>query len=732
MNSPSTLIQVALLTSTQKSWSYLPPLDTTIACCIKVGMRVRVPFRAGEKIGIVVDIQQVSTLPPYVLKTILDVIDKKPLFSPHLLSLCTWTSQYYHYPLGNVLFSAIPKMLRDGKPGEFESVRHWQKSQTCSNEQSLARSPKQFSLLSHFDKTLSLSDDNIKALGYSLQLAKNLAKNGFLDIYYQQQKPGLLHTKKKPIDIVPNQEQTTAIETIGKNLNRFQPFLLDGVTGSGKTQVYIKVIEKIMKKGLQALILVPEIGLTQQTVDRFNAVFDVPIAILHSGLSERERLNAWLMAHFGEAKIIFGTRSAIFSSLPKLGLIIIDEEHDSSYKQQEKCRYCARDLAIVRAKKANIPIILGSATPSLESFIHAKSHYFEHLILSSRPKASSSTHYQLVDMRHLPSDKIISPTLKKAIHKHLSNHNQVLLFLNRRGFAPVLMCYQCGWSAKCTRCDSHLTLHKKNQQLNCHHCQSGQCAPTICPDCQHQTLHPLGAGTQRIEEEVNFLFPDVTKMRIDKDTSSAKGTLNENLSTIHALDAKLLIGTQMLSKGHHFPHVTLVGILNADNGLYSVDFRAIERLGQLIIQVSGRAGRAEKPGEVLIQTHYPENPLLQMLTKKSYAHFANHLLKERNQSQLPPYTYHAIIRAQAYDKSKVNTFLSQLKSSLLHHKQTLLGPIPAPMEKRLGRFRAQLLIQSDNRRQLQTLLKEARQNILSLPSKNTVKYSLDVDPIDLY
>lgn len=494
------------------------------------------------------------------------------------------------------------------------------------------------------------------------------------------------------------------------------------------------IIDQVIDANKQALVLVPEIGLTPQLIKRFEDHFRKTPTVLHSGLSDRERLHAWLMAKNGAASIVIGTRSAVFTPLKSPGIIIIDEEHDASFKQQDGFRYHARQVAIVRAQRADIPILLGSATPSLESLYNVKTGRYRHLHLPERAASAAHPAIKLLDVRHQKMDNNLSAPLLRAIARHLSMGNQVLVFLNRRGYAPTLICHDCGWVARCNRCDAHMILHRGKQQLRCHHCDAQRELDTQCPECNCHDLKPLGHGTERVEEALKEHFPATEIIRIDRDTTRRKGTLETIMNGAVEGQNQILVGTQMLAKGHHLPNVTLVAILDADQGLFGIDFRAAEQLGQLIIQVAGRAGRADKRGEVLIQTHHPDNPFFTALLDHDYSSFAWDLLEERRIAQLPPYSHLVLLRAEAATPEAPLDFLRETRvlAEAQHRDEVrFLGPVAAPMERRAGRYRCHLLIQSDSRRALHNLLNTWVSQIESLPASRKVRWNLDVDPLDL-
>ncbi|OGT56923.1 MAG: hypothetical protein A3F43_04340 [Gammaproteobacteria bacterium RIFCSPHIGHO2_12_FULL_42_10] len=527
-----------------------------------------------------------------------------------------------------------------------------------------------------------------------------------------------------------NAMQLKAAQAILK-AQSFRVFLLDGVTGSGKTAVYIHVIQQIIAEGKQALILVPEISLTPQIIERFQTHFQVPINMLHSGLPPRERFLAWQAARSGMARIVIGTRSAIFAPFNNLGLIVVDEEHDASFKQQDRFRYHARDLAIVRGKINQAPVILGSATPSLESLHNANRDRYTYLALPERAGLAVMPSYQVVDLRQGIPKEGLSQNLLLSMRTHLANQNQVMLFLNRRGFAPVLYCTSCGWIAECKHCDSRLVYHQKSACLQCHYCNNKRAIPTQCEKCHQETLLPLGLGTERLEKTLAKHFPDVPIIRVDRDNTKRRGATETLITAAHQCKTAILLGTQMLAKGHHFPNVTLVGIIDADSGLFSADFRATEQMGQLIVQVAGRAGREEKKGTVIIQTRYPEHILLQTLIQHGYTLFTKHLLTERAAATHPPFSFTALIRAEARTADIADAFLEAVKQlKMLDATQiTLLGPVSALLAKRRGMYCQQLLVRANHRQTMQQFLKGIRKQIDDIARDHAIRWVIDVDPV---
>jgi len=525
-----------------------------------------------------------------------------------------------------------------------------------------------------------------------------------------------------------NEAQQQAVKIVEKSFDKFKPFLLEGVTGSGKTEVYLQLISKIIENGKQALVLVPEINLTPQTVERFQKRFDVPIATIHSNIAKIKRLNAWQMVKDGVSKIVIGTRSAVWTPMLNLGLIIVDEEHDSSYKQQSNLLYSGRDVAIRRAQLHDIPVILGTATPSFESIYNAHQNKYQLVSLPKRAGVAKPPSFRIIDMKQYQGFEQLSPPLRQAIAQRLDQKEQILIYLNRRGFSPSLMCYACGWIAMCFRCSARLTVHAETPLLHCHHCGSKQKVPQHCPDCQSAQIRPIGFGTERIEQALEKYFPQARILRIDSDSTRRKNAMTDFLTQIHNGDADMLVGTQMLAKGHHFPKVTLVGVINADSGLFSADFRASERLAQGLIQVAGRAGREEAHGEVIVQTYHPEHPLLVTLLRDGYRKFSELALQERQSVGLPPYQFMGLLRAECKTQTELHDFLQKSRDQAEQFTDfpvQIFGPINAPLAKRAQLFRGQLLLQTPQRRVLHALLNRW---LLQLPKK--IHWTLDIDPLD--
>lgn len=702
-----------------------------------IGARIRVPFGRRELIGVIVGVTETPESPLDKIKPARQLIDEHSLFPPQLMQLLTWAAQYYHYPIGEVFSTALPTLLRQGED-LYDNPIHWRLTALGLQitVEALSRSAKQqaawLALEPH--QQHGISEDFLKRVQVERATLQALANKGFAEEFGQQAiQTGTPQLKYAESPLVANESQTTAIHAITEHLGQFKSFLLDGVTGSGKTEVYLQSIASCLAQHKQALVLVPEIGLTPQTVARFRARFAVEIVMLHSGLTDRERLRAWRRAYLGHAAIVIGTRSTLFTPMPHLGLIIVDEEHDLSFKQQEGFRYNARDLAILRAQLANCPVVLGSATPSLESLANAKQGRYQHLFLKERAANVSQPTIKLIDLRGQKLQAGLTSALKEAIATRLKKDEQVIIFLNRRGFAPVLLCHDCGWQAKCPRCDAKITLHRNPVRLHCHHCGFSQQPPNHCPECKSTELKAIGAGTVRVEETLQELFPKAAIHRIDRDSTQRKDSWHNLYADIENNKAAILVGTQMLAKGHHFPNVTLVALLEADSGLFGADFRASERVSQLITQVAGRAGRAHKAGLVLLQSHQPEHPLLQQLLSSGYQGFAELALAEREMIGMPPYGYLALVRAEAHYPEVALNFLTEAMSrgQVLDNAPEFWGPIPAPMEKKAGIFRAHLLLKSKQRSRLQQFLKHWLTIVNGLPEAKRLRWHIDVDPQEL-
>lgn len=677
------ILKIAIAAPMHQYFEYIAPTNFPLIE-LKKGLRVLVPFGNKEKIGFLMEVSEESVWPKAQLKQALAILDEVPLLPDSIQRLLEWTSRYYHCPIGEVFANAMPNALRTRKDAK-----------------------KLKNLVKKWTEEIDKEDEITLDAKNNLNLSEQIRLNS-----HQQQ----------------------AIKSIVNSLDKFQTFLLNGVTGSGKTEVYLEVIQAVLERGKQALVLVPEIGLTPQMLARFRNRFSVPLVLFHSKLTDKQRLENWLLAKSGKAFIILGTRSALFTPLLHPGVIIIDEEHDNSFKQQTGLRYHARDLALVRGRLEHIPVVLGSATASLESIFNVKQNRYQILHLPERAGSAIQPTFHFIDLRHQKLDQGFSPALLQTMEKHLQNQGQVLLFLNRRGFSPVIICHDCGWTADCQRCEQKMNFHRNPPHLQCHYCGYRRPLDVCCPKCQGKQLIALGQGTQRLEQTLQKCFPDVGIVRIDRDTTQRKGSFDKLLKNIHEGESQILIGTQMLAKGHHFPNVTLVGILEADSGLFSADFRALERTGQLLTQVAGRSGRADKPGEVWIQTYHPEHTLLNHLLERGYLSFSDILLQERQTSQLPPYSYLALMHAEALSSAYPFNFLNEVKNQAesVGKEISILGPVPSLLPRRAGYYRCQLLLQAKRRNALQNLLEQIIKPISLLASSRRVRWSLDVDPIELF
>ncbi|KAA6208480.1 primosomal protein N' [Avibacterium paragallinarum] len=725
------LVRVALAVPLFQFFDYLLPEEMQPVR----GGRVLVPFGRQQRVGIVVDFPAQSEVASEQLKPICQVLDEENLFNEPLWQLIHWAANYYQAPLGEALFQALPVKLRQGESAvenDRTFLRITPQGEQALRENLLKRAKKQQEAL----QLLAQSSQEKGQTPFASNIWHSLKEKGYVEEYEQANLIRPWQALEQPIVNEENKHRLNKEQALalGRILfhQGFAVWLIDGVTGSGKTEIYLQTIEETLKKGQQVLVLVPEIGLTPQTVQRFQARFNVEIDVLHSNLNDTQRLRAWQRAKSGQSAVVIGTRSALFTQFSNLGLLVIDEEHDGSFKQQEGWRYHARDLAVVYAKLLNIPILLGSATPSLESLNNVKLGKYQHLILQKRAGNSTALQQFVIDLKHQRIQNGLSDALANKMQEHLQQGNQVLLFLNRRGFAPVLFCHECGWIATCQHCEKPYTYHQHQRVLRCHHCSSQKSIPMQCGHCGSTHLMTTGLGTEQLEETLKQRFPDYVVTRIDRDSTARKGTLEKHLQDIQQGKSQILIGTQMLAKGHHFPNVTLVGLLNVDNALFSLDFRAEERLAQLYVQVAGRAGRSEKHGQVVLQTHYPDHPLLRSLLKEGYGEFAQQALHLREQMGLPPYSSQALFRTQSRHSEQAEQFLQQIAATLQHlsiEGLQIYGPMPAPFSKKAGAYRWQLLVQHSSRAVLHQALSQFQAN---MPQKShQVRWILDVDPLDL-
>jgi primosomal protein N' (replication factor Y) len=711
----------------RRSFDYLPAPDTTPP---QPGERVRVPFGRQRTIGIVAAHAESSELPRAQLKSVTEAVDTTPLWDELTFGVLRWAADYYHHPLGDVLFGALPRMLREGAAASREETV-WRISEAGRSALAAgARLGRRQRALVETVGEGSTTAAAIAAAGLGAAL-RALAARGWLESSLRRPTPPPPGAGRAgPVLTV---DQSAAVSAIGSALGTFGVFLLHGVTGSGKTEVYLRVIERVLQAGHGALVLVPEIALTPQLVGRFRERLAAPVIALHSSLADGARLEAWRAARAGSAPVVIGTRSAVFTPMPSLGLVVVDEEHDGSYKQQEGFRYSGRDLAVMRAQRAGIPAILGSATPSLESISNAAAGRYVRLSLPERTGRAGKPRVTVVDLRVNPARDGLSPPASAAIERHLADRGQVLVFLNRRGYAPTLFCTGCGWIAPCKACDARLTVHLSRARLACHHCGAEAPMPFACPQCANE-LAPVGEGTERVETALTQRFPAAPLVRIDRDVIRRRGDMEAALASVADGRSRILLGTQMLTKGHDFPDVTLVVVLAADQGLFGADFRASERLAQQIVQVAGRAGRGDRPGEVLIQTSYPEHPLLKCLITAGYEGFAALALEERRAAGWPPYAHLALLRADAPARPEVNAFLEDAVAAAPAARRTgirIFGPAPAALARRAGRHRAQLLVESSSRGALQAFLSGWVEAVGALKPPRQLRWSLDVDPAEV-
>ena len=725
-------LRIALPVPLPQTFDYLPPPGSPAPDTGDAGRRIKVPFGNRELVGMVEGIGTVQD--PATLREALHWLDGPPLLGGELYASLRWLARYAHAPLGEVVATALPAPLRRGEP--LPDTQEWGWELTAAGREGLSRlragsRPRRLAELLGdgplAEDALAARMDDWRGAGRAL-LKRGFAQRVALAVApaVAQPLPGL----------DPNPQQQTAIAAITA-ADGFQPFLLDGVTGSGKTEVYLQAIARCLAQGRQALVLVPEIGLTPQMLARFRGRLGIAVHALHSGLNDNERARVWAAAARGQARVIVGTRSAVFTPLPQAGLLIVDEEHDGSYKQQDGIRYHARDFALVRGKALDVPVVLGSATPSLESLHNARAGRYTHLRLQQRAGDARPPAVRVFDVRKRPLQDGLSPEVLAGIEQHLRAGNQVLVFKNRRGYAPVLLCHDCGWTAPCSRCSTPLhttpmTVHGAGRRLQCHHCGARAPVPLACPDCASLALQPQGIGTERLEERLLQLFPDFPVLRIDRGTTARRDALEQTLATLGAQPG-ILVGTQILAKGHDLPRLTLVVVVGIDEGLFSADFRASEKLAQQLIQVAGRAGRADRPGEVWLQTHHPDNALLHTLVNGGYHAFADAELAQREAAGFPPFAHLALIRAEARQVEHANAFLATVKRAVPDASPVeCYGPMPAPMPRRAGFQRTQLLLSATQRRALHGLLDTLMPQVYPLPQARRVRWSLDVDPMDLY
>ena len=724
---PATVLRVALPVPLPRLFDYLPPAGAE-ANADWIGCRVRVPFGRGVQVGVVLAAGPAQAARES-LKAVIERLDEAALLPGELLATLAFCARYYHAPPGEVLATALPVALRDGQPLPETAAYGWQL--TAAGREALAGRPGQGRPRRLLERLAAgpCPEDGLEDFEGWRVAARALARQGKAErlAWPAERVPAAGEVPGPAV----NPAQRAALEVLRED-NGFRTILLEGVTGSGKTEVYLQAVLDCLAAGRQALVLVPEIGLTPQTLQRFRARLGVPVLALHSGLADGERARAWLAMARGEGQVLVGSSSAIFTPLPRAGLIVVDEEHDGSYKQQDGIRYHARDLALVRAQALGVPVLLGSATPSLESLHNALSKRYRLARLPQRAGGATPARVRVVDVRKRPLEHGLSAEAMAAIAACLARGEQALVFKNRRGYAPVLLCHDCGWSATCSRCDAAMTVHGAGRTLVCHHCGARGRRPLACPDCGGLGLQPQGIGTERLEEVLAARFPGERLLRIDRETTRRRGALEQQLASLGDGPC-LLVGTQMLAKGHDLPRLTLVVVVGVDEGLHSADFRAGEKLAQLLVQVAGRAGRAQWPGEVLLQTHHPDHPLLGTLLAGGYPAVAALALAEREAAGFPPFTFLAMLRAEAIREGDVQEFLAQARAAFPEGADVeATAPMPAPMARRAGRSRGQVLVTGRQRPALQSALTRWLPLLYELKSARRVRWSIDVDPVDLY
>jgi primosomal protein N' (replication factor Y) len=736
MSQSRPLVRVAVPVPLADAFDYLVPAGGRAP---PIGARVRVPFGRGERIGLVVEHPATTEVPLARLKTIGAVLDETPILGGELLASLKWAADYYHHPVGAVLNHALPGLLREGRALDEPPERAWQLTD-AGRAFDLGRLPstagRQRRALTALREHGALTASELTARDVAAATLTRLEAKGWIEPAAPRARPvdqpsqaAQRHEPELTSDQRAVLAQIAATRSSGSG---FHAYLLHGVTGSGKTEIYLRLIAAELAAGRQTLLLVPEIGLTPQLVRRLTERFGQELAVLHSAVTERERFEAWRRAYRGEARLVVGTRSAVFAPLPAAGLIVVDEEHDTSYKQQVGFRYSARDLAVVRAQRLDVPIVLGSATPSLETFNNALQGRYHKLALPRRIGSAGTPRVRVVDLNRHASRQALSTPLVAAIGQHLAAGNQVLLFLNRRGFAPALFCPQCKATEQCLRCDARMTVHARAGAVRCHHCGAERPLKWTCAACHAERI-AVGAGTQRVGDELAALFPAARVARLDRDSTSRKGALAAVLQDVEAGNVQILVGTQMLTKGHDFPRVTLVGVLNADQGLFGTDPRSHERLAQTILQVAGRAGRAERPGEVVIQTHFPQHPLLECLLEGDYTAFATLALAERREASWPPYSHLAVWHAEASRRDAAVAFLEAVRVAATAAKSrvAVLGPAALPMERKDGRYRAQLLFRSTARAPLHRLVDDVLAAVRGSAAARRTRWSVDIDPLEI-
>ncbi|TAJ77258.1 MAG: primosomal protein N' [Gallionellaceae bacterium] len=723
------IVRVALDVPLSTLFDYLVGAEVSV----EIGQRVLVPFGRKQVVGIVMELAENSALASERLKPVVQVLDDVPPLPAELLALLCFCSDYYHHPLGMTVLAALPTRLRVPEAVAIKQETSYALSaqgRTLDLEQFPKRRAVQLRILQALQYG-SLSGMQLRALSSSVPVnLKALLDAGWVETCATAEAAPAAHLFNETHILTAAQQQ--AVDTVAQTQG-YRCFLLHGITGSGKTEVYVHLMHQVLQRGGQVLLLVPEINLTPQLENYFHSRFpDAELASLHSGLNDGERAKKWLRAQSGRARIVLGTRLSVFAPLPQLGLILVDEEHDASFKQQDGLRYSARDVAIFRANQRGVPIVLGSATPSLESYYNAQNGRYQMLKLSQRAAEQAQLpQVRCLNIGNIPLQEGISPAMLTALEERLRRKEQSLIFINRRGYAPVLMCTACGWLSGCPNCAGKLVLHLQDRRLRCHHCGHQERVPHACPGCGNTDLQPVGIGTQRVEEALRAHFPGARILRVDRDSTRNKGAWNAMRKQIHDGGADILVGTQILAKGHDFPNLTLVGVLNPDGALYSADFRASEKLFAQLAQVAGRAGRADKPGEVLVQTAFPDHPLFRALRAHDYDAWARTLLVEREQAGFPPFVFQVLLRAEGKQESEVHAFLKRAREAAiaLSLPVEIYGVVAAAMAKRANHSRAQLLVQGATRKSLHQFLRAWDTLLNGLPAQK-LRWSLDIDPLE--
>ncbi|TAN82786.1 MAG: primosomal protein N' [Gallionella sp.] len=736
------IIRVALDIPLPSLFDYTVAEDVAVA----TGQRVIVPFGRRRLVGVVMGRAATTEISSERIKPVTQVLYDSALLSAELLDLLRFCSDYYRYPIGQAVLSAMPARLRSDKPVTGKPMLGYRLSASglaLDLDAFPKRKVAQRRILAQLaERPCNLAQLKALSATAGVQL-KALEQEGWVERFPESLPFGSnAPCPGRTVRVVQKHtfnnahiltgEQQLAVNSITQT-DGYACFLLHGVTGSGKTEVYVHLMHHALRRGGQVLLLVPEINLTPQLENYFRSRFpDTALASLHSGLSEGKRLHNWQQAQTGAAQIVLGTRLAVFAEMPGLALIIVDEEHDSSFKQQDGLRYSARDVAIFRASQCGVPIVLGSATPSLESYHNAQSGRYRMIKLTGRAQAAARLPtVRCVNINQTVMHHGISENLLREIGQRIARKEQSLVFINRRGYAPVLMCMGCGWLSGCKHCAGKMVLHLNEQRLRCHHCGYQLRVPPACPGCGNADLLPVGSGTQRVESALQERFPEARILRVDRDSTRNKRAWQAMREQIHANEVDILVGTQMLAKGHDFPALTLVGVLNPDSALYSSDFRAAEKLFAQLVQVAGRAGRADKPGEVLIQTAFPDHPLFRALQAHDFDGWAASQLAERKMAGFPPFVYQAMLRAEGKQEAEVYVFLDHARAAAvaLRHPVEVLGVVPAAMPRRANHIRAQLLVQGATRKQLQQFLRVWQPLLDALPAQK-LRYSLDIDPLE--